>query len=228
MPTGNQFSGNTVSGDGANPVKMSNGSVGNVFNGNSFGDAPSDEVIIQSGSGDVFTGNTFPAGQQFAVTGASGSPSSVSVVDPAVKISVSVDAFSSVDVKSSTGGQFTAAPSGPVTTDSPGGSDLLVPPASSGTNTFIITPVPVTVVPASGTVTSAVGSVSSTSVGFTVTSASGGATVNFSIGGFAPGASVVVTANGGALASLTADPTGTVTFSGVPGAGSTAYLAVSS
>ena len=64
--------------------------------------------------------------------------------------------------------------------------------------------------------------------GSTVTSTSGGPTVHFSIGGFAPGASVVLTANGGSLGSFTADPTGTVTFTGVPGAGSTVYLAVSS
>jgi len=227
QPTGNHFTGNTVTGDGDNPVKLSNGSTANVFQGNTFGDAPSDEVIVQSGVGDVFAGNTFPAGQQFAVTGAPSAPSSVSIVDPAAPVAVGVDAFSTVDVTSSHGGQFTSTPTGPVTTDGPTGSDLLVPAAPAGTTAFAIAPTPISV-GTTGSVTSTVGVVSGTTAGLTVTTPTGGQAITISIGGFAPGAAVTVTANGTALAPLTADASGTVQFSDTPATGSTAYLAVSS
>jgi hypothetical protein len=198
-----------------------------VFEGNAFGDAPSDEVIVQSGVGDTFTGNSFPSGQQFAVTGTSSAPSSVTIADPAAPIAVRVDTFSTVDVASSTGGQFTSTPTGPVTTDGATGSDLLVPAAPTGTTAFTITPVPISIGTA-GSVTSTVGVVSGTTAGLTVTTPLDGQPITITIGGFAPGAAVTVTANGTALPPLTADPSGAIQFSDTPAAGSTAYLAVAS
>jgi poly(beta-D-mannuronate) C5 epimerase len=211
VPTGNIYTDNSFNFDnmGANPVKLS-GAVGTAISNDTFLH-PVGAVIIATGTGNTFTGNTFPASQEFKVTGASGQPGGAVVTNSTLALKAEVDTYSRIDVDSTSGQLYSPAKGTPTTTESSTGSDLALTSAAIGTGSVVVTPLPLAMAPSSGTVQATGASTSKTKT-MGVTTPAAGTSVTLTATGLSPNAKYVVKRGSTTLATVVADPTGKVTY----------------
>src|SRR5262249_55005760 len=146
--------------------------------------------------------------QRISITGSSSEPGSVTVAQPPTPFTLSLDSNSSAEVTSPTGRLFAGAGA---TSVAPGGSDLHV----GTTSGVVITPQPVTVVPASGTATATASGIGTGTVHVAVTEA-GGVALALTVSGLIPGGPYSVSRNGAAPMLVYADGGGTVQYSDAP------------
>jgi hypothetical protein len=211
VPTGNIYTDNTFKFDGmgVNPVKLS-GAAGTVISDDTFLQ-PVGSVMVAIGTGNSFTDDTFPSGQEFKVTGASGQPGGAVVTDSSVALKAEVDSYSRIDVDAASGQLYSPAKGTPTTTESSAGSDLALTSAAIGTGAVVVTPLPLAVVPSSGTVQATGASTSKTKT-IGVTTPAAGTAVTLTATGLTPNADYVVKRGSTTVATVVADPSGKVTY----------------
>jgi parallel beta-helix repeat protein len=215
-PTGNVFSGNTFNGTGSNAAKYTEAD-NNTIADSTFSNTGG-SILFQSSAGNVLSNVTLPAGQRVSITGSSSEPGSVTVAQPPGPFTLSLDSNSTGDVTSTTGQLFAGAGATSVT---PGGSDLSVAPNSSP----VVTPQPVTVVPAGGSATASASGIGTGTVHVVVTEA-GGVGLTITVSGLTPGGAYSVSRSGAAPMLVYANGSGTVQYSDTPPSGGTWDYAV--
>jgi parallel beta-helix repeat protein len=221
-PTGNVFDNNTFDGTVSNVVKFTEAD-GNTISNSTFRNTGG-SLLFNLSAGNVLRNLTMPSGQRVSVTGSASGPGSVTVVDPTGPYQISVDSDSSADLTSPTGWLSQVGGGGISATVTPSGSTTHLTSAILGTTGPVsVTPLPVGVLPASGTV-DALGT------GPTAVRVSGqlGMSVAFTVRGLVPGGTYTVTRMGDPLTQVTADGTGTVTFTdALPNSSSIDYAVTS-
>jgi mannuronan 5-epimerase len=223
-PTSNVFDANTISGTGSNAVKFTeadNNTISNTVFSNTGG-----SLLFNLSAGNVLTNLSLPAGQRISVTGNSTEPGSLTVARAPGPFSISVDSDSSAELTSPTGQLFAVGAGNIPAAVTPSGSDAHLTSAILGTTGGVsVTPQRISVVPASGTA-SALGT---GPAAVRVSGQAAGTSVAFTVGGLTAGGVYTVTRDGTTLTQVTADATGTVSFSdALPTGNPTNYTVASS
>jgi mannuronan 5-epimerase len=217
-PTANQFDHNTIDGTGSNAAKFTEAD-GNTISNTTFRNTGG-SLLFNLSAGNVLANLTLPSGQRVSVTGNSAEPGSVTVSGPTAPFALSMDSDSTAEVTSPTGQLVTAGGTDLTATATPSGSDTHLTSAVVGTTGAVtVTPQPISVLPASGTVTAL-------RTGPTAVQVRGpnGTAVAVTVGGLTAGATYSVTRDGSVLTQVTADDSGTVRFTdALPNASATDY-----
>jgi parallel beta-helix repeat protein len=210
-PTNLTFTGNTFSGSDSNAVKL-NQSDGTMFTGNTLTGTFASGVLTQNTTGTVFSGNTTPSSLAYSVKGDTTTPGTITFKDAAAPVKVTVDSASSAAFTSAAGtiykvGNYLAVP----TALTPAGSTATLTPASVGSSAVTVTPLPLSVVPGSGTATAQVPS-GAGSYETAVTANTAGIDLAFKASGLTSGTAYKLTAGGTTVATGTAASNGTLTL----------------
>jgi hypothetical protein len=147
----------------------------------------------------------------------------VTVSQPTASFSLSVDGDSSAEVTSPTGQLVTVGTNNVAATVTPSGSDTHLTSAVIGTTGGVtVTPQPIRVQPDGGTASA----LRTGPAGVRVSGYAAGTAFAFTVGGLTIGSTYTVTRDGTALTQVTADGSGTLTFSDAPPTGNPTYYAV--
>jgi hypothetical protein len=122
-----------------------------------------------------------------------------------------VDAYSQVDIDNTSGLLYSPAKGTPTTTESSTGSDLALTSATISTGAVVVTPLPLTVTPSTGTVQATGASTTKTKT-IGVTTPAAGTSVTLTATGLTPMTSYTIKQGSTTLAKVTADSTGKVTY----------------
>lgn len=213
-PTGNVFDANTVTGTGAEAVKVKD-SDDNRFSNSTFAKIGG-PLFFHASTGTVLSNLTLPASSAIRVTGTSSQRATLTVADPRGAFGLSLDGYSSCSVTSRAGALFAAGSGTAPTTVTSSGSSLRLTSTGLGTEgAGTITPKGVTVVPATGT-TSAYAAGTGAATDVSVTGQRVDTSLTVSVAGLSAGATYTLHRDGAALRRVTADRTGRVTFTDAP------------
>jgi parallel beta-helix repeat protein len=219
-PTGNIFSNNTFSGSGSNIVKYTSAD-NNIIKDSTFSNTGGSFLFAMS-TGNMLSNLTLPANQRISVTGSAAAPGSVVLDRPKGPISLSLD-NSSAEVTNASGQLYTVGSSTTIPTSvTPAGSDThLTPATNGGTGPVWINPLPVTVLPASGTDTARATGLGTATPHIIVDGHGAGVGLAASLGGLTANSNYTVRRNGIVITTVTADGSGKVQFTDVPPASGT-------
>jgi parallel beta-helix repeat protein len=220
-PTGNLFDANTIDGTGSNAVKFTEAD-SNTISNTTFRNTGG-SLLFNLSAGNVLANLTMPSGQRVSITGNSTEPGSVTVSQPTASFSLSVDGDSSAEVTSPTGQLVTVGTNNVAATVTPSGSDTHLTSAVIGTTGGVtVTPQPIRVQPDGGTASA----LRTGPAGVRVSGYAAGTAFAFTVGGLTIGSTYTVTRDGTALTQVTADGSGTLTFSDAPPTGNPTDYAV--
>lgn len=220
---GNTFDSNNIHDNTSKAISLDSSSSAaldnNIFRNNTITGTAAQAVSITKANGTQFLANTVGDNVTFTLSGSSTLPTSVTFTDQS-KLTVKVDAYSTVKLVSTTGSTFKVGTSTISTTMSGTSSTLTLNKTTLGSSAVLITTRHLGAMTSTGTATldsSGWSTTATASRSFVVKASSTTQALTYSVGDLTPGVAYVVKKNGVTLTTIIGGSNGSASFVDTPG-----------